>query len=198
MARAKIKKRWRINGRFAPDGKILTMPARRLEGRAVSLHARTPAGHSGWRSESGSRGQGLVTSALGRLRDNARPALRPACESIAGLGQAGAGHARLFATSQEARLELSGGVGSLPQEPRWNAGRRAAPSHSLPRGGVPAKFAARILWGAPAGEGQGGGGAAPVWCGGWRWRLPAFRLPCFYFVSFLRSPGERSDTRGRQ
>src|SRR5690348_4328182 len=31
------------------------------------------------------------------------------------------------ATSQEARLELSGGVGSLPREPRWNAGRRSAP-----------------------------------------------------------------------
>jgi hypothetical protein len=33
---------------------------------------------------------------------------------IAGLGQAGAGNARLLATSQEVRLELSGGVGSLP------------------------------------------------------------------------------------
>src|SRR5579859_298854 len=51
---------------------------------------RTLAGHSGWRSESGARGQGLVTSALGRLRENARPALRPACDWIAGLGQAGA------------------------------------------------------------------------------------------------------------
>jgi|GEM_PF-7070471 len=88
---------------------------------------RTPAGHSGWRSESGARGQGLVTSAPGRLRENARPALRPACDWIAGLGQAGAANDRSSAKSQEARLELSGGVGSLPQEPRWNAGRRSAP-----------------------------------------------------------------------
>jgi hypothetical protein len=33
---------------------------------------------------------------------------------VAGLGQAGADNARLLAASQEARLELSGGVGSLP------------------------------------------------------------------------------------
>ena len=33
-------------------------------------------------------------------------------------------------------LELSGGVGSLPQAPRWNADRRARPSLPLPvRGG---------------------------------------------------------------
>jgi len=116
---------------------------------------RTPAGHSGWRSESGARGQGLVTSALGRLRENARPALRPACDHIAGLGQAGADNARFLATSQEARLELSGGVGSLPQEPRWNAGRRSAPRWAR---------------------------AAPVWCGLVGWRLPAFCLPCFYLI----------------
>src|SRR6185312_13335054 len=59
--------------------------------------------------------------------ENARPALRPACDWIAGLGQAGADNHRLLARSQEARLELSGGVGSLPREPRWNAGRRSAP-----------------------------------------------------------------------
>ena len=39
----------------------------------VSLFYRTPACHSGWRSESGSRRQGFVTSALGRLRRK-RPA----------------------------------------------------------------------------------------------------------------------------
>jgi hypothetical protein len=47
---------------------MLTTSARPLEGGAVSLDARTPAGHSGRWSESGSRGQGLVTSAPGRLR----------------------------------------------------------------------------------------------------------------------------------
>ena len=66
----------------------LTTPARQLNGRAVSLHARTLAGHSGWRSESGARGQGLVASAPGRLWADARPALRPACAQSAGLGQA--------------------------------------------------------------------------------------------------------------
>jgi hypothetical protein len=46
---------------------------------------------------------------------------------LAGLGQAEAGNARLLATSQEVRLELSGGVRSLPQVPRRSAGRRARP-----------------------------------------------------------------------
>jgi len=47
---------------------------------------------------------------------------------IAGLGLAGAANGRLLAWSQEVRLKLSGGVGSPPQEPRWNAGRRARPT----------------------------------------------------------------------
>ncbi len=34
----------------------------------ISLIERTAAGDTGWRSESGSRGRGLVTSAPGRLR----------------------------------------------------------------------------------------------------------------------------------
>jgi hypothetical protein len=33
---------------------------------------------------------------------------------------------------QEARLQLSGGVGSLPQVPQWNAGRRARPAGRAP------------------------------------------------------------------
>jgi hypothetical protein len=127
MAKAKIEKTAQ-NQRHSARRKIMLTSARPpLKGDAVSLSARTLAGHSGWWSESGARGQGLVTSALGRLRDNARPALRPVCESIAGLGQAGTANHRLLATSQEARLEPNGGVGSLPQEPRWNAGRRSAP-----------------------------------------------------------------------
>jgi hypothetical protein len=52
---------------------------------------RTPAGHAGWRSESGSRGRRFVTSAPGRLREDVRPALRPVCGHAAGLGQAGGG-----------------------------------------------------------------------------------------------------------
>jgi hypothetical protein len=139
-AKTKIKKRRRIKGLFALDGKMLTASARPLKGDAVSLRARTPAGHSGWWSESGARGQGLVTSAPGRLRDNARPALRPVCELIAGLGQAGAANHRLSATSQEARLELNGGVGSLPQEPRWNAGRR----RRSPLGAEPHPYGAEV------------------------------------------------------
>jgi hypothetical protein len=108
------KKRRRINDPAVRERIMLTFARRPLKGGAVSLGTRTPAGHSGRWSESGARGQGLVTSAPGRLWDNARPALRPACESIAGLGQAGAGNLHPSAKSQEARLELSGGVGSLP------------------------------------------------------------------------------------
>jgi len=48
----------------------------------IPLTYGTPSGHSGWRSGSGSCGHGLVTCAPGRLRDNARPALRPACEEL--------------------------------------------------------------------------------------------------------------------
>ncbi len=40
----------------------------------ISLAERTAAGDTGWWSGSGSRGWGLVTSAPGRLRVNARPA----------------------------------------------------------------------------------------------------------------------------
>jgi hypothetical protein len=36
-------------------------------------------------------------------------------------------------TSQEARLELSGGVRSPMQEPRWNADRRARSAERAPR-----------------------------------------------------------------
>ena len=88
---------------------------------------RTAAGDAGRRGECGSRGRGLVSFAPGRLRENARPALRPVCDNVAGLGQADADNSRVLAASQEVRLELSGGVGSLPQAPRWNAGRRAVP-----------------------------------------------------------------------
>jgi hypothetical protein len=173
MAKTKKKKRRRINGRSALDGKMLTPSARPLKGDAVSLRARTPAGHSGWRSESGARGQGLVTSALGRLRDNARPALRPACDEIAGLGQAGAGHARLSATSQEARLEPNGGVGSLPQEPRWNAGRR----RRSPLGAEPHPHGAEVT--------LASAGVPPA----------LFFIFCFsFFVTWV----ERSETRGQQ
>jgi hypothetical protein len=66
-----------------------------------------------------------LQSALGRLRENARPVLRPACDRVAGLGQAGAGNAGVSAASQEERLELNGGVGSPLEEPRRDADRRA-------------------------------------------------------------------------
>jgi hypothetical protein len=42
-------------------------------------------------------------SAPGRLRDNARPASRPVCDYVAGLGQAEAGNAHLSAKSWEVR-----------------------------------------------------------------------------------------------
>jgi hypothetical protein len=66
-----------------------------------------------------------LQSAPGRLRENARPVLRPACDHVVGLGQAGAGNAGASAASQEERLELNGGVGSPLEEPRRDADRRA-------------------------------------------------------------------------
>ena len=61
----------------------------------------------------------------------------------AALGRPGVGNTRSSVVpSQEVReLELSGGVRSLPQVPRWNAGRRARPKR---KGG-----ASRLLRGAP-------------------------------------------------
>jgi hypothetical protein len=41
--------------------------------------------------------------APGRLRENARPASRPVCDFVAGLGQAETDNARLLAASQEER-----------------------------------------------------------------------------------------------
>jgi hypothetical protein len=46
---------------------------------------------------------GPTQPAPGRLRQNARPALRPVCDCVAGLGQAETGNARLSAASQEER-----------------------------------------------------------------------------------------------
>ena len=60
--------------------------------RRISLPERTSAGDTGWRSESGSRGQGLVTSAPGRLRDKTpgrhydRSAGQPAALGRPGMG----------------------------------------------------------------------------------------------------------------
>ena len=53
----------------------LDSPGAATRRRRRLASARTLAGHSGWWSESGACGQGLVTSAPGRLRENARPAL---------------------------------------------------------------------------------------------------------------------------
>ena len=57
----------------------------------------------------------------------ARPALGPVCDQVAALGQAGMGNTHALAASQEVRLEMNGGVGSPPEEPRRNADRRAHP-----------------------------------------------------------------------
>ena len=112
--------------------------------------------------------RGVVSLAPGRLRDQTpgRHYDRPADSSaVLKEGRGRVTPVRARAPSQEEReLELSGGVRSLPQVPRWNAGRRA-PSVCSRKPGV---F---------------GGGAAPVWRGSLNTRLPAFRFPFF-----LRSP----------
>ena len=97
------------------------------------------------RGECGSRGRGCHPCSRAAPGQNARPARRPACGLItpAALGRPGVGNTRpSVVPSQEVReLELSGGVRSLPQVPRWNAGRRARPKR---KGG-----ASRLLRGAP-------------------------------------------------
>ena len=87
---------------------------------------------------------------------------------IAGRGQAGAGNARLLAKSPEVHLELSGGVSSLPQVPRWNAVRRArcASARAAPVGAETNKYAP--------------GGVLPP------------------FISFFRSPGEQGEPGSKQ
>jgi hypothetical protein len=67
------------------------------------------------------------------------------------------------------RLELSGGVGSLPQAPRWNADRRAVPL------------------GRAASAADGERNSARAVCDAARStsRLPAFRLLCFFLPSSL-------------
>jgi hypothetical protein len=110
---------------------------------------------------------------------------------LAGLGQEGAGNARekgarSFEPSgsraptefQEARkLELSGGVRSLPQAPWWNADRRARPHGRVPR---------PFFFPPPqAGEDEGGGAEVV------EQRLSAFRFPVSLF---LVARVERSET----
>jgi hypothetical protein len=48
-------------------------------------------------------GRGSSPPLPGGFRENARPALRPVCDFVAGLGQAEAGNTRFSATTQEAR-----------------------------------------------------------------------------------------------
>jgi hypothetical protein len=48
------------------------------------------------------------------------------------------------------RLELSGGVGSLPQAPQWNADRRAAPE-AQPGGNIGRRGADELKSNAPVG-----------------------------------------------
>src|SRR5690348_18379021 len=85
-------------------GRSLRLAERERYPRAGARHLRT-------RAASGKRPAGITTG----LR----------LDRWTGIDGGGVTAAEV--TSQEARLELSGGVGSLPQEPRWNAGRRSAP-----------------------------------------------------------------------
>ena len=108
-------------------------------------------GYSRMWSECGTRGRNDTIRSRAASGNYARPALRPVCEiTLAGLGQEGAGNARLRsarffepgcsklwdrASDQvpgSAYLELSCGVRSLQQEPRWNADRRACPLPNPP------------------------------------------------------------------
>src|SRR5579872_7373437 len=93
--------------RLAPRkdaGRSLRTVERERCPRAGARHLRT-------RAASGKRPAGITTG----LR----------VDRWTGTGDGGVTAAE--SASQEARLELSGGVGSLPLEPRWNAGRRSAP-----------------------------------------------------------------------
>ena len=73
------------------------------------------------------------------LKPRAAPGIRPAgiMTGLRGARWTGTGEMQLTPANPRKRvLELSGGVGSLPQAPRWNADRRARPSLPLPvRGG---------------------------------------------------------------
>ncbi len=151
----------------------------------ISLPKRTSAGDTGWRSESGSRGPGLVTFASGRFRDKTpgrhydRSAGQPAA-----LGRPGTGNARPYLVpSQEAReLELSGGVRSLPQVPWWNADRRArdASRAAVPAGtatwniasaGVPLAFCSWSMIEPKTGPTAGWGMTRSSFAGRfWQWR----------------------------
>jgi hypothetical protein len=94
---------------YKDAGRSLRLAERERCPRAGARHLRA-------RAASGKRPAGTMTG------------LRLDCWT--GTGNGGLTTAEV--TSQEARLELNGGVGSLPQEPRWNAGRRARPAGREP------------------------------------------------------------------
>src|SRR6185437_14584467 len=118
--RAPTKSRRRLAS-YKDAGRLLRLVERERCLRAGARHLRS-------RAASGKRPAGIMTG----LR----------LDRWTGTGDGGVTAAEV--TSQEARLELSGGVGSLPREPRWNAGRRSAPrrARAAPRtvriGGVAA------------------------------------------------------------
>jgi hypothetical protein len=101
--RAPATKSRRRLARYKDAGRSLRTAERERCPRAGARHLRS-------RAASGQRPAGITTG----LR----------VDRWTGTG--GDGQPPSLATSQEARLEPNGGVGSLPQEPRWNAGRRSA------------------------------------------------------------------------
>src|SRR5690242_20844191 len=124
---------------------------------------------------------GLATRARAALGIMLSGTTTGARGAVAGLGQAGAGNARskgcakrVPATSQEAWPEAASLAmkDSLGREPRWNADRCAAPSHSLPR---------------KRGRVRVGAAAVPVRRGRRALRLSAFRLRLFRSFLPVRS-----------
>ena len=161
------------------------------------------SGDTGRRSGSGSRGQGLVTFAPGRLRQDtpgrhddrsasacswtrtAKARVIPAVRRGPGVLRLTPCDARGLSNHRDrarggvlgsAWLKLSGGVRSLPQAPWWNADRRAAPSCVLPR------KRGRMKVGAEPRDERGGYGTASI----------GVPLPVFIFCSpdgAQRNPG---------
>ena len=74
---------------------------------------------------------GSSNPAPGRLRDPARPALRPVCEELAALGSGRAKSPFAPGFSRKRGPRLSGGVRSPKREPRWSAERRARPQQTV-------------------------------------------------------------------
>ena len=174
--------RFSFRQRSVTDG--ATFPLTSVPITVTSRASRSSTGASGCDPDCGASAApagGVRNPAPGRLRDPARPALRPVCEELAALAPERAKSPFASGDSRKRGPRLSGGVRSPKREPRWSAERRARPAGRAS---------------APAAQASGNAclrGADNGWM-----RLSALRLPSLFRGGHKTRPYARGTARNQQ